>query len=60
MKEVEDMYLRVLIGYEKAWGLEHISTFNTINNLRVLYMNQGKMKEAEDIYLRILMRYEKA
>lgn len=60
MKEVEDMYLRALIGYEKTWGLKHTSTFNTVNNLGLLYSNQGKIKEAENMYLRALTGYEKA
>ena len=60
MKEAEDMYLRALTGKEKAWGLEHTSTLDTVNNLGILYRNQGKMKEAEDMYLRALTGYEKA
>ncbi|MCJ1457641.1 hypothetical protein MMC28_008010 [Mycoblastus sanguinarius] len=60
MKEAEDMYLRALTGYEKAWGPEHTSTLDTVNNLGNLYSNQGKMKEAEDMYLRALAGYEKA
>lgn len=35
--KTEAMYLQVLVGIEKAWGLKHISTFDTINNLRNLY-----------------------
>ena len=60
MKEAEDVYLRALTGYEKAWGPEHTSTLDTVNNLDNLYLNQGKMKEAEDMYLRALAGYEKA
>ena len=60
MKEAEDMYLRALTGYEKAWGSEHTSTLRTVNNLGLLYSNQGKMKEAEDMYLRALTGYEKS
>ena len=60
MKEAEDMYLRALAGKEKAWGPEHTSTLDTVNNLGLLYTNQGKMKEAEDMYLRALVGYEKA
>ncbi len=60
MKEAEDVYLRALTGYEKAWGPEHTSTLDTVNNLGNLYLNQGKMKEAEDMYLRALAGYEKA
>ena len=60
MKEAEEMYLRALTGYEKAWGVEHTSTLNTVNNLGALYSDQGKMKEAEEMYLRALTGYEKA
>ena len=60
MKEAEDMYLRALTGKEKAWGPEHTSTLDTVNNLGLLYSDQGKMKEAEDMYLRALTGKEKA
>ena len=60
MKEAEEMYLRALTGYEKAWGVEHTSTLDTVNNLGALYFNQGKMKEAEEMYLRALTGKEKA
>ncbi|KAL9035319.1 MAG: hypothetical protein Q9214_006638, partial [Letrouitia sp. 1 TL-2023] len=59
LKEAEEMLLRALKGYEKAWGAEHTSTLNTVNNLGNLYSNQGKMAEAEEMYLRALKGYEK-
>jgi len=31
------MYERVLAGYEKALGAEHISTLGTVNNFGNLY-----------------------
>jgi hypothetical protein len=46
-KEAEKMYVRALRGMDKAWGLEHTSTLDTINNLGLLYADQGKMAEAE-------------
>jgi tetratricopeptide (TPR) repeat protein len=58
--EAEEMYVRALRGYEKAWGAEHTSTLVTVNNLGVLYKNQGKMVEAEEMLLRALRGYEKA
>jgi tetratricopeptide (TPR) repeat protein len=58
--EAEIMYLRALQGYEKAWGTEHTSTLDTVNNLGNLYADQGKMAEAEAMYLRALQGYEKA
>ncbi|KAJ5642644.1 hypothetical protein N7490_006644 [Penicillium lividum] len=54
------MYQRALAGYEKALGPDHTSTLNTVNNLRNLYSDQGKLKEAEEIYQRALAGYEKA
>jgi Tfp pilus assembly protein PilF len=54
------MFQRALQGYEKAWGPEHTSTFDTVNNLGLLYANQGKMDEAEKMYQRALQGYEKA
>lgn len=60
IEEAEEMYLRALAGKEKAWGAEHTSTRDTVNNLGNVYKNQGKMKEAEEMYLRALARYEKA
>ena len=58
--EAEDIYLRALAGKEKAWGPEHTSTLDTVNNLGALYSDQSKMKEAEDMCLRALAGYEKA
>ena len=60
LKEAEAMYLRALKGYEKAWGAEHTSTLDTVNNLAVLYSDQGKMAEAEAMYMRALKGKEKA
>ncbi|MCJ1271049.1 hypothetical protein MMC22_010948 [Lobaria immixta] len=60
MKEAEIMYNRALKGYEKAWGPEHTSTLDTVNNLGILYADQGKMEEAEAMYNRALKGHEKA
>ncbi|SLM37735.1 beta transducin-like protein het-e4s, partial [Lasallia pustulata] len=54
------MYRRALEGKEKAWGSEHTSTLETVNNLGILYKKQGKMAEAEAMYRRALEGYEKA
>lgn len=51
---------RALQGYEKAWGPEHTSTLNTVNNLGNLYTSQGKLVEAEQMYQRALQGREKA
>jgi hypothetical protein len=54
------MYLRALQGNEKALGAEHTLTLIMVNNLGVLYENQGKMAEAEAMFLRALRGYENA
>ncbi|OXV05922.1 hypothetical protein Egran_06309 [Elaphomyces granulatus] len=54
------MYQRALQGYEKALGPDHTSTLETVNNLGILYADQGKLDEAEEMYQRALQGYEKA
>ena len=56
----EKMYQRALQGKEKAWSLDHPSTFSTINNLGLLYVDQGRLGDAEKMYLRVLQGKEKA
>ena len=58
--EAEKMYLRALQGKEKAWGPEHTSTLDTVNNLGLLYADLGRLDEAEKMYLRALTGYKKA
>ena len=60
LQEAEEMYERALAGKEKALGLDHMSTLDTVNNLGNLYKDQGKLKEAEEMYQRALTGYEKA
>lgn len=50
MQKAKAMYQRMLEGYEKAWRPEHMLTLRTLNNLGILYKNQGKMQEAEAIF----------
>ena len=54
------MYVQALAGREKALGLDHTSTLSTINNLGILYRDQGKLAEAEQMYVQALAGYEKA
>ena len=54
------MYQRALEGYEKALRSDHTSTLNIVNNLCLLYADQGKPGEAEKIYQRALEGNEKA
>ncbi|RYO93500.1 hypothetical protein DL764_007993 [Monosporascus ibericus] len=60
LKDAEAMYERALQGKEKAWGPEHTSTLDTVNNLGILYADQGRLKDAEAMYKRALQGYEKA
>ena len=53
-------YQQALREYEKALGLEHISSLATVNNLGLLYADQGKMEEAEEMYHWALKGVEKA
>ena len=53
------MYQRALDGYEKTGGAEYISTLDTVNNLGLLYSDQGKMTEAEEMYMRALEGFKK-
>ena len=59
MQEAEAMYLRALEGYEKVWGSEYPSTQRTINNLAILYSDQGKMQEVEALFRRVREGNEK-
>ncbi|KAK4097173.1 hypothetical protein N658DRAFT_561942 [Parathielavia hyrcaniae] len=54
------MYQRALEGKEKALGRDHTSTLDTVNNLGVLYADQGRLAEAESMYQRALEGKEKA
>jgi tetratricopeptide (TPR) repeat protein len=54
------MYQRALAGKEKAWGPEHASTLDMVNNLGALYTDLGMLEEAEEMYQRALGGYEKA
>jgi len=54
------MYQRALQGYEKAYGPEHTLTLEPVNNLGILYADQGKLAEAEQMYQLALQGKEKA
>ncbi|KAL9004307.1 MAG: hypothetical protein Q9188_002871 [Gyalolechia gomerana] len=58
--EAKKMYRRALDGKEKAWGPNHPSTLDTVNNLGILYADQGKHAEGEKMYQRALDGKEKA
>ena len=58
--EVIAQYERALWIYKNAFGVNHINTANTINNLRLTYDSQGKYDEAIAQYERALRIYENA
>jgi tetratricopeptide (TPR) repeat protein len=60
LDEAEKMYERALVGNEKAWGPDHTSTLDTVNNFGNLYKSQGKLDKAEKMYERALVGKEKA
>ncbi|KAH7124707.1 hypothetical protein EDB81DRAFT_860917 [Dactylonectria macrodidyma] len=60
LQDAEAMYQRALDSKEKAWGPDHTSTLNTVNNLGILYKDQGRLQDAEAMYQRALGGYEKA
>jgi Tfp pilus assembly protein PilF len=45
---------------EKALGPDHTSTLDTVNNLGLLYCDQGKLNEAEEMFRRALAGRKKA
>lgn len=57
------MYQRALRGYEKAIGLEHISTYipalNTMWGIGFLFHEKGRVKDARIWYLKALFGYQK-
>jgi tetratricopeptide (TPR) repeat protein len=54
------MFERALRGWEKVLGAEHKSTLTTVNNLGLLYADQGRLDNAEAMFERALRGYEKA
>jgi tetratricopeptide (TPR) repeat protein len=54
------MYIWALWGKEEALRPDHTSTLNTVNNLGLLYADQGKLAEAEKMYIRALWGYKDA
>src|SRR5882762_3106156 len=56
LDEAEKMYQRALQGYEKALGLENVTTYrpalNTMWNLGDLFAAQGHLDETKQMYSR--------
>ncbi|KAH7111330.1 hypothetical protein B0J11DRAFT_619915 [Dendryphion nanum] len=60
LDKAEEMYQHALRGKEKAWGPEHTSILDTVNNLDLLYAKLGKLDKAEEMYQHALRGKEKA
>jgi len=43
----EAIYNRALQGFEKALGLEHKLTLNSVHNLRPFYTSHGRLDKAK-------------
>ncbi|MDX1983685.1 MAG: tetratricopeptide repeat protein [Bryobacteraceae bacterium] len=52
--EAEQIYLRVLRGFERCFGPEHLEIAVNLNNLAALKQAMGDMKEARRLYRRSL------
>jgi len=59
-KEAEPLYIRALEIRKEVLGADHPSTATSLNNLALLYHNQGRYKEAEPLYKRAIEICEKA
>lgn len=59
LSEKIQLNLRALRAKEKAWGPEHVTTLDTVNDLGKLHAEQGKVVEAEEMYVRALSGFEK-
>jgi hypothetical protein len=57
--EAEPLLSRALTIREQTLGPEHPDTAESLNNLAMLYFNQGRYIEAEPLYRRPLAIWEK-
>lgn len=60
LQSAVQMYQRALIGYERVLGADHISTLDTVKNLGILYVKEGKIDLAIHMYYQTLAAYERA
>ncbi len=59
-REAEGLFQHALTMREKVLGLDHPSTSTALNNLALLYLDQGRDAEAESLFQRSLAIKEKA
>ena len=60
LEDAERIYERALVGHEKAFGVDHPTTLDTVNKLGLLYIDQGRLADAEGMYERALSGRETA
>jgi tetratricopeptide (TPR) repeat protein len=58
--EAEPLYLRSLAIWEKALGADHLGVAQLLNNLAILYRNQGRLADAQPFFERSLAIRERA
>lgn len=56
---IEEMYLRALAGYEKAWGREHKQPLDTRYNLAGMYKEQSMFQDAAKHFKLVVQGYTK-
>ena len=59
MKEAEEMYLRALAGYERAWGHKHKRPLDTRYNLAIMYKQTSMLEEAAKHFRLVVEGYTK-
>ncbi len=52
------MYQRALAGYDKSLGPDHTSTLDTVNNLSLLYSDQGQHLKTDNSTLTVCIPKE--
>lgn len=60
LQMAEEAYQRALTGKGRAFGPEHKSTLDAVNDLGIIFKEQGKLKQAEGMYQRVLEGRERA
>ncbi|KAJ5300306.1 uncharacterized protein N7443_005308 [Penicillium atrosanguineum] len=59
LSAAEQLYVRVLAGYEQALGADHISTLAAVHDLGLLYTHLVMADKAEAMFVRVIAGYEK-
>lgn len=57
--DAETIYEQALQSYEKALGLDHSSTLNSVNKMGLVYKDQGRLSDFETMFRQALQGREK-